>query len=183
MLALKIKVHEDFDNKTSTFINVQYFVLELEHSLASISKWESEFEKPFLAEGDKSSEEVVAYIRCMILNPDYPVDILNKVTKEQFEQINEYISAKRSATTFFEPKTANQKPTPKTVITSELIYYWMTSYQIPWEAQYWHLQRLFTLIKVFNVKNDKPKPQDRKTLLEQRRALNEQRKKEMGTRG
>lgn len=179
MLKLTVQLSESFDEETSQFVS-EDFVLELEHSLVSLSKWESEFEKPFLAKGEKTTEEVLGYIRAMILNPVYPQDILEKLSQENFDQINRYIEAKMTATWFNEPKPTG--PNQQT-ITSELVYYWMTSYQIPWEAENWHLNRLFTLIKVFNAQNVKPKKMSAKEMAEQRRALNEQRRTQYRTRG
>lgn len=176
----------DFYNETKNeFITNDELIIKLEHSLASVSKWESIFEKPFLTEEEKSHEETVAYIKCMILDEDFDEDFSYRLTESHLKKINDYITAKMTATWFRE--TPN-KPRSKEIITAEVIYYWMISLNIPIECQHWHLNRLFTLIKVVNEKTqqaqngNKKKPMSRSDL-DQRRALNQARKAQMGTTG
>lgn len=170
---------ESYDEAKEEFVD-EYFVLELEHSLVSLSKWESEFEKAFLGKGEKTDEEILAYVKAMIITPEYPAEVFNCLSKENVAEINAYIDKKMTATWFTDKK--HNAPSRET-ITSELIYYWIVSYQIPWEVQYWHLNRLFTLIKVFGAKNEKPKKTSAREAAAQRNALNEQRKAQMKTRG
>lgn len=181
MLQIDVVIEEEFNEEDSSFITKTYPVY-LEHSLVSLSKWESKYEKPFLAQDQKTEEQVLDYVSMMVLN-EVPTEIFLKITNEQFQEINQYITSKMSATWFNEPETAKRN---SQVVTSELIYYWMTSYQIPWEAERWHLNRLFTLIRVFNAEKsavEKPKKARTEGLAAQRRALNEQRKKELKTSG
>lgn len=179
MLKLTVQLSENFNEETNKFES-EFFVLELEHSLVSLSKWESEFEKPFLGPDEKSTEEIMAYIRVMILTPEYPENIIDLLSQRNLEEINQYIDAKMTATWFNEPKTTSRTSEQ---ITSELIYYWIVSYQIPWEVENWHLNRLFTLIKVFNVKNADPKKRSRQEIATDRRKLNEQRRQQHRTSG
>ncbi len=183
MLTLKIPMTETYHEDTMTFSHT-YFTLALEHSLLSLSKWESEYEKPFLDGEPKTDDEVVGYMRAMILTEQYPPDIFDKFTQKNIDEVNAYIDRKMTATWFTEPP-GRAKPAAKTgqKITSELVYFWMTSYRIPWEAERWHLNRLFTLIKVFNAQNEKKKPMTPKDAAAQRRALNAQRQQQHGTRG
>ena len=180
MLVIKVPGIELFDEVLQVFVNAEEFVLELEHSLVSLSKWESKFEKPFLGSEEKTDEEVFAYIEAMILTEEYPSDVLTRLTKENIQQINEYIESKMTATWFNDkqkPKKSNE------VITAELIYYWMISFNIPIEFQHWHLNRLFTLIKIFSVKNAPKEKLSKRDLLARNRELNERRKAELGTAG
>lgn len=181
MLKITIRTPELWDKEKEEFLFDEYEV-ELEHSLVALSKWESEYEKFFISSDPRSEAEIVGYVRCMNLTPEIPPEVFSHLSSKNVEEINAYINAKMTATTF--PTLANQ-PASREQISSELIYFWMTSYNIPWEAQYWHLSRLFTLIKVFNVKNADPKKNkmNREDIIEKRRALNEQRKREMGTAG
>lgn len=181
MLTIQVGATDVYDESSETFRAEGGFELQLEHSLAALSKWESEFEKPFLAGTDKSPEEAMAYIRCMVLTPDPPEDFLDKLSTENVNEINAYINKKMTATWFSDatPKTKRNTET----VTAELIYYWMTIFHIEWEAQYWHLNRLFTLIRICNVKQDKPKKMSRGEVLARNRELNERRKREMGTKG
>ena len=181
MLTITVGYTESFDDGKQEFVDVGGFVVQLEHSLVSLSKWESLHEKAFLGKDKKSGEEVLSYVECMLLTPDPPADFLNQLSEANLEQINAYIEAKKSATWFSEVPGAPAR-TQETV-TSELVYYWMTVANIPWEAQHWHLNRLFTLIRICNVKNAKPKKQSRASMAQQRRDLNEQRKQQLGTRG
>ena len=180
MLEILVKGGEFYDEIDGEFVMVDDFVLELEHSLVSLSKWESIFEKPFLGRDSKTNEEVIAYVECMNLNPKIPPGMISRLSRENFEEITAYIDAKMTATWF----TEHTKMTPnREVITAELIYYWMISLNIPIEFQNWHLNRLFTLIKIFNVKNAKPKKMGRAEILARNRELNAQRQNQMGIRG
>ena len=180
MLTITVGATDVYDEETQTFESRGGFELQLEHSLVSLSKWESEFEKPFLGKGDKAPEEVLAYVRCMTLTPNPPGDFLQKLSKENWETINAYIDRKMTATWFSEQPGA---PKSSEVITSELIYYWMTVFQIPFECETWHLNRLFTLIRIANLKQAKPKKMSRAEIAARNRELNAQRKKQLGTKG
>ena len=182
MLQLNVLLSESYDEKNSSFL-METRTLKLEHSLVSLSKWESKYEKPFLSNETKTSEEILDYIRMMDLEEETPPEIFHHLTQEQFHQINDYINTKQTATWF--NKKGKAKPNRQTV-TSELIYYWITSYGIPWEVERWHLNRLFTLIEVFNEERstkEKPKRTSAESMAAERRALNEARKKQMGTSG
>lgn len=181
MLQILVTTSEEtFDEATSTFVPPDYVALNLEHSLVTVSKWESKFEKPFLGGSDKTEEETLWYIRAMIQGDFPPEDVLQKLSATNLDEINTYINAKMSATTFNEPET---KKGSREIITAEIIYHWMISLQIPWEAQHWHLNRLLTLIRVCNVKNSPPKKMSKQEAAQKQRALNEARRRQMGTRG
>jgi len=180
MLKLTIIGDEFFDEATETFSSVGDIVVELEHSLVSLSKWESKFQKPFLGSMEKTTDEVLYYIEAMIVTPNFPPDILSKLSRKNFSEINEYIDSKQSATTFGEmPRHRGRSET----ITSELIYFWMVGFNIPWACETWHLNRLFSLIRICNVKNSKPKKMSRSELAARNRELNAQRKAQLGTTG
>lgn len=182
MLQLDVLLSEGYDEATQTFI-LDTLTLKLEHSLVSLSKWEAEHEKPFLSNETKTSEEILDYIRLMDLGEETPPEVFHKLTNEQFLEINDYINARRTATWFNKKGKGKQN---RQTVTSELIYYWITSYDIPWEVETWHLNRLFTLIEVFNEERstkEKPKRNSTESMAAERRALNEARKKQMGTSG
>src|SRR4051812_14230149 len=149
MLTITVGGTKSFDDEKQRFVETDGYELQLEHSLVSLSKWESKHEKPFLSKDDKTREEGLDYIRCMLLTKNPPEEFLEELSEENIEAVNTYVDRKMTATWFSEtkPQSRNQE-----VITSELIYYWMTTFNISWEAQYWHLNRLFTLIRIANLK-------------------------------
>lgn len=150
MLKLVIPGEEVFNSETSKFSTINDTTLELEHSLVALSKWESKWQKAFLGKHEHTQEETLDYVRCMILTPDFPPGVFSHFNADIWDKINEYINSRESATWVSEP---SNRPASKETVTSELIYYWMTALNIPLECQYWHLNRLFNLIKVANYKN------------------------------
>jgi hypothetical protein len=179
VLRIKVVVAEGYDETSERFLEPETIVIELEHSLLSVSKWESKWEVPFLDTNDKTNEQVLDYIRMMNLGPDLPEDIFSKFTPENFDTINGYINAKMTATWFRE----NQEPKSREVITAELIYYWMISLGIPFQFEERHLNQLLTLIKVCNIKNAPSKKMTSQQAGQRARELNAQRKAAMGTKG
>ena len=180
MLKLIVPGTEYFNEETSTFETVGDTELELEHSLISLSKWESKYQKPFLSNSPKTPEEIMGYVEAMIISPIYPPEIFNSFSQENFLAINRYIESKESATTFGSmPERKGQGE----VITSELIYYWMVAFNIPFECEYWHLNRLFSLIRICNIKNEKPKKMNRREIATRNRELNAIRRAQYNTSG
>ena len=173
---------EDWDEENEEFIYHtvgKSYVLQLEHSLISISKWESKWCKPFLS-SEKTDEEFMDYIRCMTLTPNVPDDIYNRLTRDNLQSISDYVNAPMTATTFNEhgPKKPNRE-----IITSELIYYWMVSLNIPFECQKWHIKRLITLIRVCEIKNTPPKKHSKREIMSRNAALNAARRKQFNSKG
>lgn len=179
MLTIVIPETEEYDQRTETFIPRKKETLNLEHSLVSLSKWESKWKKPFLSDDPKTLEESIDYIRCMTINPVDP-SVYRRITQKMMQRINDYISDPMTATTFREdPKQRHSRE----IITAEIIYYWMIALQIPFECQKWHLNRLMTLIRVCNIKNTPPEKMSRGDIYRQNAALNAARRKAHGTRG
>lgn len=180
MLTIIIEGQEVFDEANETFSTVNDVVVELEHSLLALSKWESKYQKPFLGKTEKTGEEIFGYIQMMVTTPNLDSTVLYRMSQTNIEEIQVYIDSISSATTFRE---MTGRRGPSEVITSELIYFWLVSFRIPFEVETWHLNRLFALVRICNVKNSPPKKMSRTELAMRNQALNEQRKRELGTTG
>ena len=180
MLQITIPAVELWDERKQEFITIKEQTLQLEHSLVSLSKWESKWCKPFLTKQEKTFEETLDYIKCMTITQNVDPEVYNYLTNENIEEINNYINAPMTATYFSDDKTV--KPS-REQITAELIYYWMIALNIPFECQNWHLNRLLTLIKVCNIKNQPPKKISKKEIMRRNAALNAARRKQLNTKG
>ena len=180
MLTITIPSVEMFNEKTQEFFSTKEQTLQLEHSLVSLSKWESKWNKAFLTKTDKTKEETIDYIKCMTITQNVDPNVYSCLTPSNIEEILKYIEAPMTATTF---SNFNQKEVNREVVTSELIYYWMISLNIPMECQKWHLNRLLTLIRVCNIKNTPPKKMSKKDIMSRNAALNAARRKQFGSTG
>lgn len=180
MLRITVPAAEYFDEKTGEFVYRKEQTLQLEHSLVSLSKWESTWKKPFLGKGDKTSEETLDYIRCMTITQNVNPEVYTRLTNENIQTINDYIGDPMTATTFHERDGGRSS---RETITSELIYYWMIVNNIPPEYQKWHLNRLLTLIRVCTIKNSPPKKRSKADIMRSNAALNAKRRAKLGTKG
>jgi hypothetical protein len=182
MLQIVVPASELFDEKTETFIKTKETTLRLEHSLLSISKWESKWCKPFLAKTKndrRTPKEMLDYIKCMSLVGNVPDEVFNALTPENMTAINNYINHPMTASTVADRPGS---PGRTEVITSELIYYWMVAYNIPFECEKWHINRLIMLIRICNAKQNPQKISSR-DLAKRNRELNAARRKALHTKG
>lgn len=179
MHKITIPAIELYDERTEMFIYSKEQTINLEHSLLSLSKWESKWCTPFLSKDDKTIDESIDYIRCMTITSNVDPEIYNNITIDNIRQVKEYIDAPMTATTF--PK--DDKTPNREIMTAELIYYWMVALAIPFSCEKWHLNRLLTLINVCNVKNQPPKKMNKKEVMRRNAAINAARKQQMNTSG
>jgi hypothetical protein len=182
VLTLIVPLGEGFNEETRKFVVANSFKLEMEHSLAALSKWESFFEKPFLGKDEKTPEETMWYIReAMTITPDVPPEVFNHLTEQNIDSINKYITAKMTGSWFNEKKEA--KPS-KEIVTAEVIYSWMVNLNIPFTpCENWHLNRLLTLVNVCNEKNTPPKKMTKAEAMAQQRRINAERRAKFRSRG
>ena len=181
MLTIKVPISpEGWDDEKQEFVEPKSQILQLEHSLVSLSKWESKWQKPFYSKKDMSNEETLDYIKCMTLTKNVDPDVYNHLTQENIKTILEYIGNPMTATTFGKETNSGNN---REVITSELIYYWMIASNIPFECQKWHLNRLITLIRVCSVKNAPPKKRSKRDIMSRNAALNAARRKQFNSNG
>lgn len=180
MLQIVIPGEERWDEGNEQFVYTKDYTLSLEHSLISLSKWESKWCKPFISKKAMSYEESIDYIRCMTLTQNVPSDVYTRLTDKNMQEVSEYIEAPMTATWFAEDK--NKKKNNE-IITSEVIYHWMFSLNIPLECQKWHLNRLLTLIRVCNEKNTPHKKKSKEEIMREQAAINKARREKLKSKG
>ena len=180
MIQVTIPGGELFDPKTNEFINFKTTTVSLEHSLISISKWEAKWKKSFFKNEERSLDEIIDYIACMCVTPNVDPRIFHKISSKEVKKVSDYISDPMTATTFhdLEDHKAN-----KQTVTSELVYYWMIAYNIPFECQKWHINRLLTLIRICGIKNAPPKKISKAEMMRKRAQVNAERRSRLHTKG
>lgn len=180
MLTITVPAVELWDDNKQEFVYGEEQTLRLEHSLLSLSKWESKWHKAYLGGQEKTHEETIDYIKCMTLTSNVKPEVYSRLSPQNIQEIIDYINDPMTATTFYDDKPSGMN---RETVTSELIYYWMISLQIPVDFEKWHLNRLMTLIRVCNVKNAPPKKMSKGEIMRRNAALNAQRKAKYNTRG
>lgn len=180
MLQIIVPEVEKWDEERLEFVYNKSYTLNLEHSLVSISKWESKWCVPFLSKEDKTVEQTIDYIKCMTINQNVPNYVYENLTNQNISDVSDYINAPMTATSF--SNHSNNKGS-REIFTAELIYYSMIALNIPFECQKWHLNRLLTLIRVCDIKNTPPQKMNRRDMLNKNAALNAARKKQLNTKG
>lgn len=180
MLCLILPEIEGYDDVTEQFFTLPSLKIRLEHSLYSLSEWEQKYEKPFLSKTPKTNQEMLYYFHCMLLDKADDINWIKRLTKNDFDRISSYISAPMTATTIREPPGRKQN---NRVLTSEVLYCYMIGLGIPFECQYWHLNRLLTLIRVCQIEFGPKQKMSNAEILNQNQKINRQRLKQYNTRG
>lgn len=181
MLQICIPGGESWDEKNEVFIYGQDTIINLEHSLISISKWESKWHKPFTLQKLTDYSDIVDYIKCMTVTPNVNDEVYSRLTKKNIDDVLNYMGDSMTATTITEAGPKGHRN--KEIVTSELIYYWMVALQIPFECQKWHINRLMTLIRICSIKNQPEKSMSKRNIMQQNAAINAARRKKLHSRG
>lgn len=167
MLYLTIPGKEMFDETKQEFIYIKDTTIQLEHSLISLSRWESQWCKPFLSsDGKRTREEMIGYIKCMTMTQNVDPTVYDAIGDVEIKKVADYIEDPHTAT-WFNDKNKHGKSMGNPngeVLTSEYIYYLMIQQGIPFECEKWHLNRLMTLLRVCSVKNGGGKKSQQDTL-------------------
>lgn len=180
MIKIVVPEREFYDEVKQEFINMKSREISLEHSLVSISKWESKFKRSFLNHGPATMDELREYIRYMTITQNVNPLVYQALSVENYKEIDQYIKDPMTATTFSQTSKA---PASRDIITAELIYYWMFSYGIPKECEKWHLNRLLALINVFSIKDGPERKMSKSELAARNRAINNARRAKLKTKG
>ena len=181
MLRIEVPLGpEEWDEQKQEFVLPKVQVLQLEHSLVSLSKWESKWHKPFLTKDEKSFEETLDYIKFMTITQNVKPEVYDHLTQSNIQEISDYINDPMTATTFGNDPNGKRS---REIITNELIYYWMITLGIPSDYQKWHLNRLLTLIRVCNLKNAPTRKVSKNEIISRNAALNAARRKQLNSKG
>lgn len=180
MLIVSIPELEGFDEETGTFVSIPGGKLHLEHNLIALSKWESITHKHLIGNDNLTAEEMLLYVKCMITDEEYNPELLNRLPASEVERISAYMADSMTATTI--SGSGNESGSGE-YTSSELIYYWMIACQIPFECENWHLNRLLTLIRVCNEKNQPDKKMSQSEIIRRNRDLNRARRAKLGSKG
>lgn len=184
MLTIEVPDLELFNQQTEEFIYIKATTLKFENSLVSISKWESKWHVPFPCYQTKAIAEIneiafteenfIDYLRCMCITQNVDPEIFKYLPYESMMAIKNYMEDPMTATKVSHIQTTQHK---ERIVTNEVVYFWMTSYQIPFEAAKWHINRLLTLINVASVENAPKKKMTSAETANKYRAINAARRK------
>lgn len=168
---------ELFNEETNEFIKIPGGTIELEHSLAAIAEWESKTHKYFIGNKELTAEDMALYLECMCVHEE-DIPKIKYLSKENMDEISAYIEDPMTATKFYKPGKHSRD-----IVTSELIYYWMASNQIPIEFEHWHISRLMTLLRVCANHNEPPKKMSQAQIMKQNAQLNAARRAKLHSKG
>ena len=93
MLTITIPAIELYDEVKEIFTSSKEQKIQVEHSLVSLAKWESKWEKPFLSKEKKTIEETIDYIRCMTITQNVKPEAYKYITNENINEVNTYIES------------------------------------------------------------------------------------------
>lgn len=158
MFKVVVPGQEFYNERLQEFLYTKEYIFNIEHSLVSLSKWESEYMKPFVSDTPMTPDEFLYYIKCMTITQNVPDDAYRYLTQSNLDDIRSYMNKPMTATTI----SSNNKKGPSKIVTAELIYSWMIALNIPFECRKFHLNQLIMLINVCNEENQPKKKLSKK---------------------
>lgn len=177
-LTITIDDTEEFDGATSRFIIIKGGRYTFEHSLLSLSEWESKYRKPLLDRHDKKVSEFVDYILMMELSKTLDPRLINM---DVVDKLSAYVVDNPTATKIKQDQSTSHS---SSFITSESIYASMAMAQVPYSAETWNLNRLLNVLAIIGEKsNPKKKKRSRNEIMSEYRSLNQQRRAATGGKG
>lgn len=180
MLTISLPEVETYSEEEG-FVVYDPIRIRLEHSLYAISLWESKWKKSFIETLEKgmSPSEFLYYIKCMSMDESLG-DWIIRLSSKNLIEIRDYISDPMTATTI---NRRNVKGGKKQIVTSELVYFWMTQYGIPFECDHWHFNRLLTLIEIASIRSGPQKKMSNKEIASRQQAICEANRRKYNSRG
>jgi hypothetical protein len=161
-------------------VTVKEQVLQFEHSLLSLSKWEARTKKAFMATPTKTNETMLDYYADMLLTPGVRREVIYTLPPQVLSDLNDYIN---------DPQTAAKPPgEPEKgsvgIITSDLIYSWLVLSKIPFHpTETWHINRVLMLVNPVQHAMKPPKKRSVGERLSDWTRINEENKKRFNSNG
>lgn len=176
MITIRTPDKEFYDEATNTFHSTDGGYYRFEHSLISLSKWESITCRPFLSDTEEiKDDEMLLYFECMCLDDGFKS---TQLSSDNIRELSKYVTEKHTATTI---RTREQKGRQQT-ITAEVIYAMMVDSGVPFTCETWNLHRLLTLLNVISHRRN-PKKMSREDIYKQNNELNKARRAKYNTKG
>lgn len=183
MLRLTLPSTDFWDPRKEEYVQIGGYEVDLEYSLFTIARWESKWKKPFITSLPKfTRKDEIEWYKAMCMTEGIPDEAWMVMTPKIRQDIYDYVTDPMSATTINHrgPKTPGG---PKTIMTAELVYYYMVTLGVPFECEHWHFNRLMKLVDVCFVKNSPPKKMGKQEAAQMYRELNARNRAKYNSRG
>ena len=170
----------DGEKRVKKLIRVPAIHLVLEHSLLSISKWESEWQIPFVETKRMTAKQFLSYCKCMTINQQKDPNVYQFLRNQDVVKIKDYLDNPMTARIKRKSKGGGRS---RIMMTSEYFYAVMVQYGIPFDCDKWHFNRLIALIECCQAMNGEGPKMNYRERQKYYAELNAQRRKALGTKG
>lgn len=178
ILSIEVPSLEFVDNRNKVIKVESKGIYTLQHSLKAIAEWEANYATSFFNDTtNMTNDQVVKYIQCMAVGESIPTALIDNSI---VEIVIEYMNEKHTATLI--TRLTKNKPNSRGFMTSEQIYANMISGSIPLECESWNLERLFKLMEIINISNNKDDKMTDQEALDLQKALATKRREEIEAR-